>query len=81
VSLRPVSLVVVLTAIFAGSAQLQAEPIPLPRAIELALAHSSNSVAASADVQRAFASYREIRNNYVPQLNAGSGLGGPTASR
>lgn len=75
VSLRPVSLVVVLTAIFAGSAQLQAEPIPLPRAIELALAHSSNSVAASADVQRAFASYREIRNNYVPQLNAGSGLG------
>ena len=75
VCLRPLSLVVVLTAILTGSAQLQAEPIPLPRAIELALAHSTNSVAANADVQRTFASYREIRNNYVPQLIAGSGLG------
>jgi len=26
-------------------------------------------------VQRAFASYRELRNNFVPQLVAGSGLG------
>jgi outer membrane protein TolC len=75
VCLRPLSLVVVLTAILTGSAQLQAEPIPLQRAIELALAHSTNSAATNADVQRSFASYREIRNNYVPQLIAGSGLG------
>lgn len=75
VCLRPLSLVVVLTAILTGSAPLQAEPIPLQRAIELALAHSTNSAAANADVQRSFASYREIRNNYVPQLMAGSGLG------
>ncbi len=75
VCLRPLSMMVVLTAILACSAPLQAEPVPLQRAIELALAHSTNSVAANADVQRTFASYREIRNNYVPQLNAGSGLG------
>jgi outer membrane protein TolC len=75
VCLRPLSLVVLLAAILTGSAQLQAEPIPLQRAIELALAHSTNSVAASADVQRTFASYREIRASYVPQVTAGSGLG------
>ncbi len=53
----------------------QAEPLPLERAIRLALAHSTSSAIANADVQKAFASYRELRNNYVPQLIAGSGLG------
>jgi outer membrane protein TolC len=53
----------------------QAEPLPLERAIRLALAHSTSSAIASADVQRTFASYRELRNNYIPQLIAGSGLG------
>ena len=53
----------------------EAEPLPLERAIRLGLAHSTASAIATADVQRAFASYREIRNNYLPQLVLGSGLG------
>src|SRR5208283_2306940 len=52
-----------------------AEPLPLERAIRLALAHSTSCAIAGADVQRTFASYRELRNNYVPQIVAGSGLG------
>ncbi len=52
-----------------------AEPLPLERAIRLALAHSTSSAIANADVQRTFASYRELRNNYLPQLAVGSGLG------
>jgi outer membrane protein TolC len=53
----------------------EAGPLPLERAIRLALAHSTGSAIATADVQRAFASYRELRNNYLPQLVVGSGLG------
>lgn len=53
----------------------QAEPVPLERAIRLALAHSTTSAIANADVQRAIASYRELRNNFIPQLYVGSGLG------
>jgi len=52
-----------------------AEPLPLERAIRLALAHSTSSAIANADVQRTFASYRQLRNNYLPQLVVGSGLG------
>jgi outer membrane protein TolC len=57
------------------TARGQAEPLPLDRAIRLALTHSTTSAIANADIQRAFASYRELRNNYIPQLVAGSGLG------
>lgn len=52
-----------------------AEPLPLERAVRLALAHSTTSAIANADVQRAFASYHELRNSYLPQIVAGSGLG------
>jgi len=52
-----------------------AEPLPLERAIRLALAHGTASAIATADVQRAFASYRELRNNYLPTIFVGSGLG------
>ncbi len=55
--------------------RLHAEALPLERAIQLALTHSTSSAVASADVQRTFAAYREIRNGYIPQLTAGSGLG------
>jgi outer membrane protein TolC len=55
--------------------RLAGEPLPLKRAVELALAHSTTAAAASADVQRVFASYREARNQYLPQLVVGSGLG------
>lgn len=54
---------------------LRAEPVTLKHAVELALKHATTSSIAAADQQRAFASYRELRNSYVPQLTAGAGLG------
>jgi outer membrane protein len=54
---------------------LQAEPVPLKRIVETALAHSTVSQSADADQQRAFDSYREARNQYIPQFIIGSGLG------
>ena len=47
--------------------------IPLKRAVELALSHGSAST--DSDQQRAFASYHEVRNQYIPQFIVGSGLG------
>ena len=73
--LRCTNLLAVLAAVLTIATLGQAEPLPLDRAIRLALAHSTSSAIAKADVQRAFASYRELRNNYVPQLFLGSGLG------
>jgi outer membrane protein TolC len=61
--------------IVAALPQLFAEPLPLKRAVELALTHSTTTAAAGADEQRVFASYREARNQYIPQLVVGSGLG------
>jgi outer membrane protein TolC len=55
--------------------RLSAEPLPLKRAVELALAHSTTAAAANADQQRVFASYREARSQYIPQFIVGSGLG------
>jgi outer membrane protein TolC len=52
-----------------------AESLPLERAIRLTLSHSTTTAIASADVQRAVASYRELRNHFIPQLVLGSGLG------
>jgi outer membrane protein TolC len=57
------------------SVPLLAEPVPLKRVVELALIHSTTAQAADADVQRAAASYRELRQNYIPQVTVGSGLG------
>ena len=52
-----------------------AEPLTLRHAVELALQHASGIAIATADVQHASASYRELRNSYIPQLNAGPGIG------
>jgi len=52
-----------------------AEPVPLKRVVELALGHSSTGAAADATAQRAFASYRSLRDQYLPTLTVGSGLG------
>jgi outer membrane protein TolC len=52
-----------------------AEPVSLKRIVQLALSHGTSAAIAQADQQRAFASYHELRNNYIPQLNVGSGLG------
>ena len=73
--LRLIHLLILSAAMFTGERLARAEPLPLQRAIELALAHSTGSAIASADLQRTYASYREIRNNYLPQLVVGSGLG------
>src|SRR5208337_999948 len=72
---RRTNLLALFTAAMMTATRGQAEPLPLERAIRLALAHSTSSAIAGADVQRTFASYRELRNNYVPQIVAGSGLG------
>jgi outer membrane protein TolC len=54
---------------------LLAEPIPLKRVVELALAHATGTAIATADEQHAAAAYRDLRNSYIPQLMAGAGLG------
>src|ERR1700719_4066057 len=54
---------------------LLAEPVSLKRVVELALTHATGAAIASADEQRAAAAYRELRNNYVPQVSTGAGLG------
>jgi outer membrane protein len=64
-----------LIVVFLALPRLAAEPLPLKRAVELALAHSSTAASANADEQRVFASYREARNQYIPQFILGSGLG------
>lgn len=51
------------------------QTLSLKRAVELALTHSPAAAQASADNQRAFASYREAKDQYLPQLIVGSGLG------
>jgi outer membrane protein len=50
-------------------------PLTLKRAVELALVHSPAAAQSAADEQRAFASYRETRDAFIPQLLIGSGLG------
>src|ERR1700758_363975 len=52
-----------------------AEPLTLKHAVELALSHSTATGISTAEVQHATAAYRETRDNYIPQLVFGSGLG------
>jgi len=63
------------TVALVAGANASAEPLPLERAIRLALAHGTAPAITHADVQRSIATYRELRNNFIPQLAAGSGLG------
>jgi len=71
--LRRTNLLALFTSALMIATRAQAEPLPLERAIRLALTHSTTSAIANADVQRTFASYRELRNNYLPQLTLGGG--------
>jgi len=57
---------------------LLSEPVPLKRIVELALSHATGAAIAAANEQRAAASYRELRGNYIPQLTVGAGLGPPS---
>lgn len=56
-------------------AGLFAEPIPLKRVIELALTHATGGAIAAAEEQRMAAAYHDLRNNYIPQVMTGAGLG------
>ena len=56
-------------------ASLLSQPVTLHHAVELALKHATGASIAAADEQHASASYRELRNSYIPQLNAGAGIG------
>ena len=53
----------------------KAQMLTLKHAVELALVHSPAAAQAAADEQKALDSIRETRNNYIPQLTVGSGLG------
>jgi outer membrane protein TolC len=69
------SLAALLLFLFLLPASLAAEPIPLKRVVELALAHGTGAAVADADQKRFMAQYLEVRNQYIPQLIAGAGLG------
>jgi outer membrane protein TolC len=56
-------------------ASLLAEPVSLKHVVELALAHATGAAITAADEQSASASYRELRDKYIPQLSTGAGLG------
>lgn len=67
-----------LLAVLLLPTSLVAGPVTLKRVVELALAHATAGSIARADELRAAAGYREARDNYVPQLTAGAGLGPPS---
>ncbi len=52
-----------------------ATPIPFRNAVDLALQHSGIMGIATINQWRARKAYEEIRDNYIPQLTVGSGLG------
>ena len=70
---RFLALFVLISAFYAARAG--ADPVTFRQAVELALRHSGTMMMASADQQRAHADYLELRNNYLPTMTAGSGLG------
>jgi outer membrane protein TolC len=70
----PLPLLVVLF-FFCSIVVLSAEPLPLQRAVELALKHSTQTAASNSDQQRAYSSYLEARDQYLPQVVVGSGIG------
>jgi outer membrane protein TolC len=59
----------------AAAAAPPAEQLPFSRAVELALQHSGVMSIATINQWRAYKTYQEARNNYIPQITIGSGLG------
>ncbi len=74
-SISPRIYIFLFTILLLLPASTLAETVTLQRAVELALKHATTIGIASADQQHASASYRELRNSYIPQLNAGAGIG------
>ena len=52
-----------------------AEPLTLRHAVELALQHASGIAISADDEQHAAEAFHELRNSYIPQLNAAPGIG------
>jgi outer membrane protein len=50
-------------------------PLPFSQALDLALQHSGIMGIAAINQWRSEKAYQELRNNYIPQLTVGSGLG------
>ncbi len=75
-NLAALFLVTGIAFLLCASLRLAAEPLPLKRAVELALSHGTSTAIAGAEERHAIASYHELRNSYLPQLAVGSGLGG-----
>src|SRR5271165_2367829 len=48
---------------------LLAEPVSLRRVVELALTHATGAAITAADEAHASATYRELRDNYIPQIS------------
>ncbi len=69
--LRAILLLLAVTTVLGA----RAEQIPFRRAVELAVSHSGTMASAAADQMRAYQSYREAKNLYLPQVVVGSGLG------
>jgi outer membrane protein TolC len=69
------SRVLIFSFLFCFAIPALGEPLTLKRAVELALTHSPLAAESSADEQRAFASMQEARDQYIPQVTVGSGLG------
>lgn len=75
ISCRLLHMVRLILAIILIPASLWAEPVPLKRVVELALAHATGAAISAADQQRVDAAFRELHNSYIPQLATGAGLG------
>jgi outer membrane protein TolC len=64
-----------IAAILLLPTSLLAEPVSLKRVVELALTHATGAGITAADEAHAAAGYAELRNNYIPQISTGAGLG------
>jgi outer membrane protein TolC len=64
-----------LTMLLLLPASSLAEPLTLKHAVELALQHANGAAIAAAEQQNASANYHQLRDTYLPQVSAGSGLG------
>ncbi len=74
-SLRPLFKPVLAIVLTMATLPAWCEQVTFQRAIQLALQHSPNISVATADQVKAEQVYRETRNQYLPNLVFGSGLG------
>ncbi len=69
------AVVVLASSLLAASDDPPADPLRFRHAIDLALQHSGVMSIAAANQLHSRKAYEEVRNHYLPQLTAGSGLG------